>query len=92
MLATTNTTMMLKRTSVSPGAVMKNGRCVVAAGFGETVTSDLLSDGGANPGFYPINPHAVASSFDLDQACHVAPRRGLLRDMTGRARVFRGLI
>jgi hypothetical protein len=51
MLATTNTTMMLKRTSVSPGGVMKNGRCVVAAGFGETVTSDLLSDGGANPGF-----------------------------------------
>jgi hypothetical protein len=38
--------MILYSTSVSPGAVMKNGRCAVAIGFGEAVKETLLSSSG----------------------------------------------
>ena len=33
----------MKSTSVSPGAVMKNGICVVAIGLGDAVKDKLLS-------------------------------------------------
>ena len=39
--ATTNTSVTLKSTSVSPGAVIKNGICVVAIGLGDAVKNDL---------------------------------------------------
>jgi hypothetical protein len=42
MHATTNTNVTLNSTSVSPGAVMKNGRCVVAIGLGDAVKDKLL--------------------------------------------------
>jgi hypothetical protein len=41
MHATTSHNVMLKRTSVSPGAVMKNGICVVAIGLGDPVKKGL---------------------------------------------------
>src|SRR6266404_4261682 len=42
MQATTNTNVKLKSTSVSPGAVMKNGKCVVAIGLGDADKDNLL--------------------------------------------------
>jgi hypothetical protein len=42
MHATTNTNVTLNSTSVSPGAVMKSGKCVVAIGLGDAVKEKLL--------------------------------------------------
>jgi len=59
---------MLKSTSVSPGAVTKNGRCVVAAGLGEAVKGTLLPVSGDNLELGSISPHDDAKGFDLDQS------------------------
>jgi len=62
---------MLKSTSVSPGAVTKNGRCVVAAGLGEAVKGTLLpvsAVSGDNLELGSISPHDDAMGFDLDQS------------------------
>jgi hypothetical protein len=75
MLPMTNTTMMLKSTSVCPGAVMKNGRCAVAAGLGEAVKGHSPTDG-ASIETRSHHPRAAAHGLDLDQAYRAAIRRG----------------
>ena len=66
--ATTNTSVTLKSTSVSPGAVMKNGTCVVAIGLGDAVKNGLPGTRGGAAAWAMMDRSRFLRKFGNSQA------------------------